>query len=141
MSKKSKNKKSKNKFRQPSFIKNSKPKVPAPVQTRIIAREVQEDIEESTRIIEEFKKKVRDDNTRQIIKIMCLSLHEKYGFGKMRAATLIGWMTDLINEELEANDNDKGDFWYRIDKELESLEMNFFPSEDEIHKKEGTFKL
>lgn len=50
-------------------------------------------------------------------------------------------MTDLINEELEANDNDKGDFWHRVDKKLESLDMNFFPSEDEISKQEGTFTL
>lgn len=78
MSKKSKSRKSKSKSRQPSFIKNSKPKVPDSVKKSMIAREVQEDLEESTKIVEEFRKKIRADNTRKIIKIMCLSLNEKY---------------------------------------------------------------
>lgn len=141
MSKKSKSKKTKSKSRQPSFIKNSKPKIPEPVKTSIVTREVQEDLEESTRIVEEFRKQVRNENTRQIIKIMCLSLNERYGFGKVRASNLVTWMSDLINEEMKANDDDKGDFWYRVDSKLKDLGMDFFPSEDEINKQEGTFKL
>lgn len=136
MSKKSKKSKS-TKSRQPSFIKKSKPRIPDQVRSSMTRSQVENDLEESLKELEDFKSKIRNDNTRQIIKIMCLSLNEKYGFGKKRAATLITWMFDLINEEVNKLDGDAGDFWYKVDQRLGQLGMNFFPTEDEIKRSEN----
>lgn len=134
-SKKKKNKK-KSGNHKPKFIQNTKPKIPEPVKLSMIRREVEEDLTESERVVKEFRSQIERENTRKIIKIMCLSLNERYGFGAQRAESLISWMADMINEELEANDDDTGDFWYRIDQALEKKGMRFFPSEDEIKRQQ-----
>lgn len=136
MSKKSKKSKS-TKSRQPGFIKKSKPRIPDPVKSSMTRSQVEKDLEESLKELEVFKAKVRNDNTRQILKIMCLSLNEKYGFGRKRNATLVTWMFDLINEEINKLDGDAGDFWYKVDQRLSQLRMDFFPTEDEIKRSEN----
>lgn len=131
---KSKNKSRRNKKKSPSFVQKTRPKVPDEVKKQLELRKVEEEVKQASDLVNQIRSQTRDNVTRQMIKIMCISLKELYGFGRKRCATLLNWMADLINEEIKANDGDVGDFWYRVDEELKKHGMNFYPSEDDINK-------
>lgn len=57
--------------------------------------------------------KERDNVTRRIFKVLCVALHEEFGFGKGRLARTIGIMTDM----LEQSHNDEV-FWEHVDREV-----------------------
>lgn len=64
----------------------------------------------------EYKKvaqQERDNVTRRIFKVLCVALHQEFGFGKGRLAKTIGTMTELLEQS-----RDDEVFWEHIDREV-----------------------
>lgn len=104
-------------------------KVRIPSQQQINYNKVREAI--STELTD-ARKDERDKTVRRMVKILCLVLHEKRGFGKQRLAETVNEMAEQILKGIEFWDNDVGDFWYKVDKTLEQYGINFYPTEDEL---------
>lgn len=80
--------------------------------------------------IEAYAKKVArsesEANLRRILKIVCIALHEKFGFGRDRLMT-------VINEVGIISETRKDDevFWYHVDREMKALKLDFDPEDYE----------
>lgn len=80
--------------------------------------------------IEAYAKKVArsesEANLRRILKIVCIALHEKFGFGRDRLMT-------VINEVGIISETRKDDevFWYHVDREMKALKLDFEPEDYE----------
>lgn len=65
--------------------------------------------------------KERDNVTRRIFKVLCVALHEEFGFGKGRLARTIGIMTDMLEQS-----HDDEVFWEHVDREvIDYLDIQF----------------
>lgn len=74
-------------------------------------------------VAEEFKKQ-SNDMTRRVIKAICVSLNQEYGFGKIRLLRLI----DRLEEISKEREHDEV-FWSHIDIYCKHLGLDF-PDED-----------
>lgn len=63
----------------------------------------------------EFVKQAQD-NVRRIFKLMCLSLHEEFGFGKDRCTRLI----QRINALAEEHEHDEV-YWHHVDSVMQDI--------------------
>ena len=59
-------------------------------------------------------------NVRRIFKLLCVSLHEEYGFGKARCMRII----DRINQTAAAHEDDEV-FWHHVDTLMSQLGIAF----------------
>lgn len=64
---------------------------------------------------EAFTKQAQD-NVRRLFKLMCLSLHEEFGFGKDRCTRLIG----RINALAEEHEHDEV-YWNHVDSVMQDI--------------------
>lgn len=67
----------------------------------------------------EFVKQAQD-NVRRLFKLMCLSLHEEFGFGKDRCTRLIGRINALAAE----HERDEV-YWQHVDSVMRGLGVDF----------------
>ena len=70
-------------------------------------------------VAEELRRQ-EQDNIRRIFKLLCASLHEEYGFGKVRCMRII----DRINKTAAAHEKDEV-YWHHIDTLMEQLGIDF----------------
>ena len=70
--------------------------------------------------------KQRDDYVRRVLKLVCLSLNRRAGWGCVRGSRII---EDVVNLSRERAEDQDGVFWYRADRDLKSLGYKF-PDED-----------
>lgn len=70
-------------------------------------------------VAKELRKQERG-NVRRIFKLLCASLHEEYGFGKVRCMRII----DRINKTAAEHENDEV-YWYHIDKLMDQIGISF----------------
>lgn len=70
-------------------------------------------------VAEELRRQ-EQDNIRRIFKLLCASLHEEYGFGKIRCMRII----DRINKTAAAHAQDEV-YWHHIDTLMEQLGIAF----------------
>ena len=68
---------------------------------------------------EAFTKQAQD-NVRRLFKLMCLSLHEEFGFGKDRCTRLIGRINDLAEE----HEHDEV-YWHHVDSVMKDIGVDF----------------
>lgn len=59
-------------------------------------------------------------NIRRVFKLLCASLHEEYGFGKIRCMRII----DRINKTAAEHEQDEV-YWHHIDTLMEQLGIAF----------------
>lgn len=59
-------------------------------------------------------------NIRRIFKLLCASLHEQYGFGKVR----LGRVLQMISELAAEHEHDEV-YWYHIDMLMEQIGVDF----------------
>ena len=62
----------------------------------------------------------QQDNIRRVFKLLCASLHEEYGFGKIRCMRII----DRINKTAAEHEQDEV-YWHHIDTLMEQLGIAF----------------
>lgn len=62
----------------------------------------------------------QQDNIRRVFKLLCASLHEEYGFGKVRCMRII----DRINKTAAEHEQDEV-YWHHIDTLMEQLGIAF----------------
>ena len=62
----------------------------------------------------------QQDNIRRVFKLLCASLHEEYGFGKVRCMRIIG----RINKTAAEHEQDEV-YWHHIDTLMEQLGIAF----------------
>lgn len=80
--------------------------------------------------IETYAKQVArsesEANLRRIMKIVCIALHEKFGFGRDR-------LTAMLKEVGDISETRKDDevFWYHVDREMQALNLDFEPEDYE----------
>lgn len=65
-------------------------------------------------------RKQGQDNIRRVFKLLCASLHEEYGFGKIRCMRII----DRINKTAAEHEQDEV-YWHHIDTLMEQLGIAF----------------
>lgn len=68
---------------------------------------------------EAFTKQAQD-NVRRMFKLMCLSLHEEFGFGKDRCTRLI----QRINALAEEHEHDEV-YWHHVDSVMKDIGVDF----------------
>ena len=68
---------------------------------------------------EQFEKQAQD-NMRRTFKLMCLSLHDEFGFGNSRCLRLVR----RINELAEEHENDEV-FWQHVDSVMQEIGVEF----------------
>lgn len=68
---------------------------------------------------EAFTKQAQD-NVRRMFKLMCLSLHEEFGFGKERCTRLI----QRINALAEEHEHDEV-YWHHVDSVMKDIGVDF----------------
>ena len=71
--------------------------------------------------------KQRESSTRRLLKLVCISLHKEFGFGKDRLYRL-GRMVNKLTAEHE---NDEV-YWIHVDKALEQIGISFEPENYEV---------
>jgi hypothetical protein len=59
-------------------------------------------------------------NIRRVFKLVCASLHEQYGFGKVRCGRVLQMVSKLAAE----HENDEV-YWYHIDRLMEQIGIEF----------------
>ena len=59
-------------------------------------------------------------NIRRIFKLLCASLHEEYGFGKIRCGRVIRRISELA----EIHKNDEA-YWYHLDLLMKQIGVEF----------------
>lgn len=64
--------------------------------------------------------KERDTTVRRLLKLVCITLHLRFGFGAGRLSRLIDEINRLLTEE-----GREPEFWWRVDKEMENLGIAF----------------
>lgn len=62
----------------------------------------------------------QEETMRRFFKIMCVSLHEEFQFGRDRLARLLERMTAIIDERM----NDEA-YWYHVDTVLHQLGIEY----------------
>ena len=65
-------------------------------------------------------RKQGQDNIRRIFKLLCATLHEEEGYGKVKCSRIIGRIGKLAKE----HEHDEV-FWYHIDALMEQMGMAF----------------
>ena len=65
--------------------------------------------QKSKKIVEEYSQKCEEDRLRRLLKLCCVVLNDKFGFGKQRLLKFIFEVESL------ATDNDEV-FWHHVDK-------------------------
>lgn len=68
---------------------------------------------------EAFTKQAQD-NVRRMFKLMCLSLHEEFGFGKDRCTRLIGRINSIAAE----HEHDEV-YWNHVDSVMQDIGVDF----------------
>ena len=80
--------------------------------------------------IEAYAKQVArsesEANLRRIMKIVCIALHEKFGFGRDRLTVMLKEVGDISETR-----NDDEVFWYHVDREMKALKLDFEPEDYE----------
>ena len=80
--------------------------------------------------IEAYAKQVIQDECkakqRRIMKIVCVALHEKFGFGRDRLTVMLKEVGDISETR-----NDDEVFWYHVDREMKALKLDFEPEDYE----------
>lgn len=79
--------------------------------------------------IREVTQQDTKDNIRRFMKIVCVALHEKFGFGHDRLAVVMGEIDSLAEEQ-----KDDPVFWSHIDRVMHQLDLPFL---DEDYDKMG----
>lgn len=69
----------------------------------------------------EFVKQAQD-NVRRVFKLLCLSLHEEFGFGKDRCTRLI----QRINALAKEHEQDEV-YWTHVDSVMQDIGVEFEP--------------
>lgn len=75
-------------------------------------------------LVGEELKRQRESSTRRLLKIVCISLHKEFGFGKERLYRL-GRMVNEITAEHE----DDEIYWTHVDNALEQIGISFDPED------------
>lgn len=76
---------------------------PSAITTKTQRRAIQENVRDELQ-------RQQKDNTRRLFKLMCVSLHEEFGFGHDRCVRLL----ERINTLSAEHQHDEA-FWYHID--------------------------
>ena len=75
----------------------------------------------------EYQQKQNEGNMRRTFKLMCLALHEEFGFGHDRCLRLIGRINELANE----HETDEV-YWTHVDRVMDQMGMAFAKEDYEI---------
>lgn len=67
------------------------------------------------------------DSSRRMIKIFCVALNETFGFGASRLLKVINKITELSQRR-----DDDPVFWYRIDRDLRQMGLEFEPEDYDL---------
>ena len=70
---------------------------------------------------EQFAKQAKE-SVRRVFKLLCLSLHEEFGFGKERCTRLIQRINDLAKE----HEQDEV-YWNHVDSVMQDIGVEFEP--------------
>lgn len=73
---------------------------------------------------EDVFKKQSQEHVRRVLKIVCVSLYEEYGFARHRLGKLVHRVNELSCEK----DTDPV-YWTHIDRVLQSIGMDFIPED------------
>lgn len=76
---------------------------------------------------EEYQQKQHEGNMRRTFKLMCLALHEEFGFGHDRCLRLMGRITELAKE----HETDEV-YWTRVDRVMDRLRLDFAKEDYEL---------
>lgn len=77
-------------------------------------------------VADEFRRQ-GESNIRRVFKLLCASLNDEYGFGKIRCMRII----NRINKTAKEHENDEV-YWYHIDQKMKQMGIEF---EDEDYSK------
>ena len=75
----------------------------------------------------EYTQKQNEGNMRRTFKLMCLALHEEFGFGHDRCLRLIGRINELANE----HETDEV-YWTHVDRVMDQMGMAFAKEDYDI---------
>lgn len=70
--------------------------------------------------VEQETRRQEQGNVRRIFKLLCASLHEEYGFGKVRCMRIL----DRINKTAAEHDHDEV-YWHHVDTLMEQMGLAF----------------
>ena len=78
-------------------------------------------------LVAEELERQRNSSTRRLLKLVCISLHKEFGFGKERLYRL-GRMVNQLTAEHE----DDEIYWTHVDQALEQIGITFDPEDYQI---------
>lgn len=70
--------------------------------------------------VKAYQQQQNEGNMRRTFKLMCLALHEEFGFGKDRCARLVG----RINALAEEHETDEV-YWHHVDTVMKQIGLCF----------------
>lgn len=78
-------------------------------------------------LVDEELKRQRESSTRRLLKLVCVALHEEFGFGKDRLYRL-GRMVNQLTAEHEHDEI----YWTHVDNALRQIGISFDPEDYEV---------
>ena len=78
-------------------------------------------------LVAEELKKQQEDSTRRLLKLVCISLHKEFGFGKDRLKRL-GTTVNRLTAEHESDEA----YWAHVDKALQQIGITFAREDYEV---------
>lgn len=75
----------------------------------------------------EYTQKQNEGNMRRTFKLMCLALHEEFGFGRDRCLRLMGSISKLANE----HETDEV-YWTHVDRVMEQIGLDFIKEDYDV---------
>lgn len=74
----------------------------------------------------EYQRQQHEGNMRRTFKLLCLALHEEFGFGQQRLRRVIDRI-DVLAKEHEEDEV----YWAHVDRVVDRLGLNFNPEDYE----------
>lgn len=81
---------------------------------------------EAVKVGNEAFRKAGEEHTRRILKIACIALNEKFGFGAKRCGQFLEEVTSISDKHM-----DDEAFWIHADKRLDQIGLPFIPEDYE----------
>lgn len=78
-------------------------------------------------LVAEELERQRNSSTRRLLKLVCLSLHKEFGFGKDRLYRL-----GRVVNKLTAEHEDDEIYWTHVDNALEQIGISFEPEDYQV---------
>ena len=78
-------------------------------------------------LVSEELNRQRESSTRRLLKLVCISLHKEFGFGKERLHRL----GRMVNEITAEHENDEI-YWTHVDNALRQIGISFEPEDYQV---------